>query len=61
MFTFFKKIQNSQQKMKNNQLQMSKHHKHQLEKIQQRNTKLSNELEIKRSIFQKKYNNYFNS
>ena len=43
MFTFFKKIQDSQQKMKNNQLQMSKHHKHQLEKIQQNNTKLSNE------------------
>ena len=61
MFTFFKKIQNSQQKMKNNQLQMSKHHKHQLEKIHPSNTKLSNELEIKRSIFQKKYNNYFNS
>ena len=61
MFTFFKKIQNSQQKMKNNQLQMIKHHKHQLEKIQQSNTKLSNELEIKRSIFQKKYNNYFKS
>lgn len=61
MFTFFKKIQNSQQKMKNNQLQMSKNHKHQLEKIQQSNTKLSNELEIKRSIFQKKYNNYFKS
>ena len=61
MFTFFKKIQNSEQKMKNNQLQMSKHHKHQLEKIQQSNIELSKDLEIKQSNFQKKYNNYFNS
>ena len=61
MFTFLKKIQDSQQKMKNNQLKMSKHHKHQLEKIQKSNIELSKDLEIKQSNFQKKYNNYFNS